>query len=326
MKFEFSVSPSFNFVSAFSERFKIPVYKNSVAFPKNMGKGSIKMIEVEPGFKLVIHRYRLKESFHLKRLPTEKPNDWVSIIFNSHEIPTAIGKEKQEAIRFLKNHDSAIQISSSTLGTETFFPKDAEVYFVVMGIRKSVLTRLLSIEKKNTLVEKILKEDSTFFFHENMSVDVKKTLERFSIIHELDPLGKLYYKIKTSELLYLLFSKLLAREGTRIITVNKSDIDKLYQVRTAVITNLSIPPKLSELALMAGMSETKLKQLFKQVFGNTIYNYYQKERMTKAAFLIKQAGYTVSEVGYQLGFTNLSHFSRLFARHHGQTPKKYSTG
>lgn len=32
---------------------------------------------------------------------------------------------------------------------------------------------------------------------------------------------------------------------------------------------------------------------------------------------------SVSEVGHQLGFTNLSHFTRLFARHHGCKPKHY---
>jgi AraC-like DNA-binding protein len=74
-----------------------------------------------------------------------------------------------------------------------------------------------------------------------------------------------------------------------------------------------------------GMSETKLKLLFKQTFGDTIYNYYQKIRMEEAAFLLKQAGYSVSEVGYQLGFSNLSHFSRLFQRYYGNTPKKYVT-
>jgi len=99
----------------------------------------------------------------------------------------------------------------------------------------------------------------------------------------------------------------------------------LYTIRTAVLADLSMPPKLKDLAKMAGMSETKMKQLFKQVFGDTIYNYYQRARMEEAAFLLRQAGYSVSETGYHLGFANLSHFSRLFENHFGLTPKKYAT-
>ena len=72
------------------------------------------------------------------------------------------------------------------------------------------------------------------------------------------------------------------------------------------------------------MSETKMKHLFKQTFGDTIYNYYQKIRMEEAAFLLKQAGHSVSDVGYKLGFSNLSHFSRQFEKQFGITPKKYS--
>lgn len=75
---------------------------------------------------------------------------------------------------------------------------------------------------------------------------------------------------------------------------------------------------------LQGMGETKMKQMFRQVFGDTIYNYYQKLRMEEAAFMLKQAGYSVSEAGYRLGFSNLSHFSRLFEKHFGVTPKKYA--
>jgi AraC-like DNA-binding protein len=324
MKFEFAFDPSFNFLNAFAENFKVPVFKNRVAIPAMMGEGSIKMIDVEPGLKLVIHHYKLKQAFHLKRLPANGPSEWVSIVFNSNEIPTDSIEDQQEAIHFLKKNGSAIQIASSILGTETIFPKDAEVYFAVIGIKASLLATILTIEKGNALVEKILYGDTTFFFHENMFVEAKRILEQLSLINELDALSSLYYKIKTAELLYLLFSKLLARESLPISTVNKSDIDKLYTVRTAIISDVSIQPKLNELAVMAGMSETKMKKLFKQIFGDTIYNYYLKERMEEAAFLIKQAGYSVSEAGYHLGFSNLSHFSRLFEKHHGMTPKKYS--
>jgi AraC-like DNA-binding protein len=92
------------------------------------------------------------------------------------------------------------------------------------------------------------------------------------------------------------------------------------------LNDLSQQPSLPELAKLGGMSETKMKDLFRQVFGDSIYHYYQTARMEEAAYLLRYKNYSVTEAGYQLGFTNLSHFSRLFDRHHQQKPKKYSSG
>jgi AraC-like DNA-binding protein len=72
------------------------------------------------------------------------------------------------------------------------------------------------------------------------------------------------------------------------------------------------------------MSPSKLKRLFKQIFGNSIFSYYQAFRMKEAARLLKEEKLSVSDVGYQLGFTNLSHFSRVFKEHIGMKPKQYS--
>jgi AraC-like DNA-binding protein len=46
--------------------------------------------------------------------------------------------------------------------------------------------------------------------------------------------------------------------------------------------------------------------------------------MKEAARLLKEEKLSVSDVGYQLGFTNLSHFSRVFAAYNGMKPKQYS--
>jgi AraC-like DNA-binding protein len=40
--------------------------------------------------------------------------------------------------------------------------------------------------------------------------------------------------------------------------------------------------------------------------------------------LLKEEKLSVSDAGYRLGFTNLSHFSRVFEEHIGIKPKKYS--
>ncbi|MDN3584657.1 helix-turn-helix transcriptional regulator [Mucilaginibacter flavus] len=87
---------------------------------------------------------------------------------------------------------------------------------------------------------------------------------------------------------------------------------------------MSINPNLSDLTKISGMSESKIKRLFKHIFGNTLYNYYQYLRIQQAAFLIKEQHLSISEAGYQMGFTNLSHFARIFERHKGIKPKKYA--
>ena len=67
-----------------------------------------------------------------------------------------------------------------------------------------------------------------------------------------------------------------------------------------------------------------MRKLFKQTFGKGVFEYYQSMRMHEAAKRLKEKRLTVSEVGYQLGFTNLSHFARVFEQHMGLKPKKYS--
>ena len=93
-----------------------------------------------------------------------------------------------------------------------------------------------------------------------------------------------------------------------------------------MLEHLDTPQTIEELADFAGMSSSKLKRLLKQIFGNSIFNYYQSFRMKEAARLLREEKLSVSEVGYRLGFSNLSHFTSMFEQHIGMKPKRYSLG
>jgi len=225
-----------------------------------------------------------------------------------------------------RNSAFAIQVASTDLNSLIRFPANAEVYFVVLGVMKDTLKELLGIARPNSVVQTILDGAPGFLFYESMSADVLKLVKQITDASEGNELGQLYYRIKAQELLYLVFKKLQQRETQRHNPIHKDDIEKLFLIRTAILSDLTVPPELPQLARMAGFGETKMKALFKQVFGDSIYNYFQHARMEEAAFLLRHNGLSVSEVGYRLGFTNLSHFSRLFEKHHGLKPKKYSSG
>ena len=324
MTFEFTPAPGFSFLKSFSEKFKIPVHNNRLILPETMGEGCIRMVDMVAPFKLFIHRYKTKEEFVFRRVAPQVWLDNITFIFYSTVFPESTLSNRTHEQFTLHRKSSAIEISSNDLNSTVRFPAGTDIYFTVVGINRSTLLEFIGIEKANHLLDIMNSKDRTFLFHEDMTPDVEKLLRQISEISEQNELANFLYKIKVEELLYLLFDKLLKRANEKHRIINKNDIDKLYGVRAAVLNDLSIPPQLPALAKTAGMSETKLKQLFKQVFGDTIYNYYQKARMAEAAFLLKQA-YAVSEVGYQMGFRSLSHFSKVFQDHYGVTPKKYAT-
>jgi AraC-like DNA-binding protein len=323
--FEFAPNPQFDFLTSFAKKFNVPVKDDRLVIPPAMGTGSIRRIALSPGLKLVVHRYKLKQDFILSRVGTDAPNDLVSVIFHSNEVAASVDTG-QRADPLSRSSAFAIQIASTDLNSKIHFPANTDIYFLVVGIMKDVLNELLAIKNPNSTVQTILQAEPGFLFYESMSVEIHKLVKQVTDAREDHELGNFYQRLKVHELLYLVFEKLQKRETQRPIAVRKDDVEKLALIRTAILSDLSIPPSLPALAKMAGLGETKMKDLFKQVFGDTIYNYYQQARMEEAAFLLKHGGLSVSETGYQLGFANLSHFARLFEKYHGAKPKKYAGG
>ena len=79
-------------------------------------------------------------------------------------------------------------------------------------------------------------------------------------------------------------------------------------------------PTLNKLARIAGMNRQKFQELFKDVYGNSFYQYYQIARFEYAKKLIEQNGYNSSEAANAIGFKNYSHFSRIFVKLFGLKP------
>lgn len=325
MKFEFTAYPDFDFLKSFAEEFDIPHSGNILIIPEELGRGSVRKIDFDPDFKLLFHKYTFNEQFILKRIAPEEKNDIVSIIFYTTALPNNFLSNEESTFSCTRLDNSAIEIASNDLNSEIRFPADTEILFTVIGIRKSTLSDLLHLDRSYPLVETITRDDSSFLYHENMWPDIEKNIRHLKLINEQDPLRNLSFKTKVQELIYLLFRKLLKRETQSQQALCNADVKKIYSVRTAMMADLGEPPKLADMSKRISMSETKMSALFKQVFGDSIYNYYQRMRMEEAAFLLRESGYSVSEIGYRLGFSNLSHFSRLFKKHYDLTPKKYSS-
>jgi AraC-like DNA-binding protein len=101
---------------------------------------------------------------------------------------------------------------------------------------------------------------------------------------------------------------------------NEEDREKIIRAREILLRHIGEPLTIKELSRKAAINECYLKKGFKVLFGTTIFDFYQDQRMEHAKYLLFEKGRTVSEVSVSLGYSSISHFSTAFKKHTGLKP------
>lgn len=101
---------------------------------------------------------------------------------------------------------------------------------------------------------------------------------------------------------------------------NEADREKILLAREILIKQIGEPITIKELSRKVAINECYLKKGFKELFGTTVFDFYQGLRMEHAKFLLYEKGHTVTEVSLSLGYSSISHFSTAFKKHTGCKP------
>lgn len=101
---------------------------------------------------------------------------------------------------------------------------------------------------------------------------------------------------------------------------NESDREKIVKAREILLQRIGDPITIKELAKKVATNECYLKKGFKEVFGTTIFDFYQHQRMEHAKYLLYEKGLSVTEVSGLLGYSSISHFSTAFKKQTGLKP------
>lgn len=101
---------------------------------------------------------------------------------------------------------------------------------------------------------------------------------------------------------------------------NEDDREKISLARSILLEHIGEPLTIKELSRKAAINECYLKKGFKQMYGTTIFDFYQSQRMEHAKYLLYEKGLNVTEVSDSLGYSSISHFSTAFKKHTGIKP------
>ena len=150
---------------------------------------------------------------------------------------------------------------------------------------------------------------------------VLNQLESYSVANTI---RNLYYKAKAYELLSLYFNKAAGPDVEQCPFLNdEENVLKIRKAKDIVIANMAEPPSLQELSREIGLSLKKLKEGFKQIYGDSVFSFLFDYKMEYARKLLDTGEYNVNEVGLKVGYSTSSHFIAAFRKKFGTTPKKY---
>ncbi len=130
------------------------------------------------------------------------------------------------------------------------------------------------------------------------------------------PLRVTYLENRIMMILEIFFTWLYQQISVLKLEVNisRDDIEKVMDVEKTLLSNFSEAPTISELSRKIGVSPSKLKKQFRDMYGLPPYEYFQQHRMQKAKEMLSGNNITVKEVGQSLGYSNLSNFTMAFRK------------
>jgi AraC family transcriptional regulator len=137
-------------------------------------------------------------------------------------------------------------------------------------------------------------------------------------------LENIYINAQTQMLLLYSLDCMLGEKEIDVINckflANEADREKITKSREILIQHIGEPITIKELSRKVAINECYLKKGFKEMFGTTIFDFYQSQRMEHARYLLYEKGLSVTEVSLMLGYSSISHFSTAFKKHTGLKP------
>lgn len=146
----------------------------------------------------------------------------------------------------------------------------------------------------------------------NFFVGIDLSLRNSGLLH--NDIGQ---HIKLNELMFLI---LTSNEECMRRKVLRSADTLSGQFMNVIYENIFNDVSIETLAEQTHRSLTSFKKEFHKLFNMPPHRWIIEQRLMRAKIMLASTNHTVSEVGVECGFTNISHFIKLFKQRYRTTP------
>lgn len=120
------------------------------------------------------------------------------------------------------------------------------------------------------------------------------------------------------------------REIQKIKALKDSTRKEIYKrvnmARAIIDADVSYQPDIASLSRQCGLSEFHFLRSFKEAFGITPHKYLLRKRMQWSVKLLEEGKYSITNIAYQVGFSDVFSFSKYFKKYFNSSPAHFVKG
>ncbi|MBV7267843.1 helix-turn-helix domain-containing protein [Winogradskyella luteola] len=299
--------------------------------PNQLGKGIIRFLKLDLGFRVVVLDCILKTNVQLNLYNTNKKFLYFAYcteghvyhkfsnevkISNIEELSLSIvGSNKDKDSSLLLKHNRPIKLHLVCIDQSVFFKE----FIPIIPLEKQ------AVSKTDELIKALDKLNDYVY---NCAINLKfaeqlRALRPLEVADEFIELLdiKSYYLHVLSSYLNEFYKELYVERSS-----SKLNTYELQQIRKAsefITDNLEHQHSIKSLCLQSGLSPAKLQEGFKSMHGTTVSDFIRNKRLEKAETLFLTTDHNVSEVVYMVGITSRSYFCKIFKAKYGCSPSYF---
>jgi len=295
-------------------------------FSGKTGKGFMTVAGISTGIEvLAVNVSLLTDDLNIHFLPSPNANSYI-LTFDEIEI---LGKGDSEfplpsPVQVTDRLHSSVSITDAGHGKEVTFPKDRVIRSLIVRVKKSSLGRLIHDFDAGTIQSILQSADGPPTLSWPITFKYRLLLNDFMAEIVQHPFRELFTIRNISILVEYLLQQFfvmdkLGREGS----LSHQDTHSLSRVEQHLCVHYRNEfPGIEKLSRISAMSPTSLKTKFKKYYGETLFGYYQKNKLEHARKLLDNK-VPVKVVATEIGYSNPSHFTLAFKKEYGFSPWHY---
>ena len=297
------------------EPFDSLIDRDTIHLRPHVGEGYIQASKLMNGISVIRYDFTLQQPMTVQAV-VEKTADTYSIFLNvlANAVHKHIGDSEQDVSRH-----SSTGLFFYSPGTESQAVYQANQRYVLLFITFTREGLLPLLDAENTRA--LLTPGRQFSYYQQIDLYIESLMKQ--IFEDRETPHKVRLQGQTMLLIDHIIQRSISENRQDLSGFLQDDIRKLFEARKELTLRPDNPPTIAELSRSVGMSETKLKKAFKQVFNLSIHQYSQSARMLRAKDLLDSKRYSASEVAYLVGYANQTHFGEAFRKQFDVLPGQY---